>query len=76
MSSWLALVSPESLSRWVLCWGKEEASWLFSLATGEGKQKPAVYQEKKARFNLKVEQHYRDTSFAKLILSQVLILTS
>lgn len=72
----MALVSPESLSRWVLCWGKEEASWLLRLATSEGKQKPAVFQEKKVRFNLEVEQHYRDASFAKLILSQVLILTS
>lgn len=50
----------------------------FTLAVFEGKQTPALFQKKKkrVRFNLEVEQHFGDASFAERILSQVLLLTS
>lgn len=58
--------------------GEAETSLSFTLAVFEGKQTPALFQKKKkrVRFNLEVEQHFGDASFAERILSQVLLLTS
>ena len=77
VSSWLAPVSPESLSQWVLCWGGGSLIACHSSCL-EGDQKAALFQKRKerVRFNLEVQQYYGDAFFAGLILPQVLILTS